>query len=115
MPIPNSEAEWTDMIREAGFVDIKCRAMKQPWNTWAADQKYKAVGRQMCDMASNVLKTYGKSAWKTSGRQVGADGKVALATMTRALGMPVEEVEELCERAISENVSKRKQMIYNFA
>lgn len=81
-------------LEDAGFVDVKVYAFKQPYGPWAKNKKEKRLGGEMLLIAGPSLESYG------------------LALFTRVLGIDAEEATRLCRETWKEIINK-KHHVYN--
>jgi hypothetical protein len=81
-------------LEDAGFVDIKVYAFKQPYGSWAKNKKEKRLGGEILLIAGPSLESYG------------------LALFTRVLGIDAEEATRLCQETWKEIINK-KHHVYN--
>ncbi|KAI5792011.1 S-adenosyl-L-methionine-dependent methyltransferase [Geopyxis carbonaria] len=84
------------LLIDAGFVNVSITTVKQPWSGWAKDAKMKKIGRVMSLLNEASIKAY------------------SLALFTRILGMSVEDVDAVCDRA-NADVRNRKMHFYTNA
>lgn len=79
-PKDSGEA-FMNMLREGGFTDVQSTVTKCPTGVWPKGERLKQAGRFTLMSIETAYEAY------------------ALALCTRMLGMPEEEVLDLCDRA----------------
>jgi hypothetical protein len=74
--------------KDAGFVDVQIKTLKQPFGPWPKDKRLKQLGAMMMLNCQTAFHAYG------------------LAALTRILGMNVEEADALCRGGIQATRNK---------
>lgn len=77
------------ILEAAGFEDVHYEMKKCPFGTWPADPKQKEIGAFFLLTGENAFESLG------------------LALLTRVMGMPVDEVKVLVERAKKDAKSRK--------
>ncbi|KAF8244986.1 S-adenosyl-L-methionine-dependent methyltransferase [Wilcoxina mikolae CBS 423.85] len=84
-----------ERLKDAGFVDLRGVALKQPAGPWPKDEKMKAIGRLGLLNAESGISAYG------------------MAVLTRNVGMNVEEATKLCDDSLAEITNYKNYHVYS--
>lgn len=77
-----------NLLKEAGFEDIKTVQAKEPIGPWAKDPRMKKIGAMSLLHSETVYESYG------------------MAAFTRVLGMGEEEARNICNGAVKATKNK---------
>lgn len=87
-PVDNAD-DFEALVWNAGFTEVQTKKFKIPSGVWPKSQKLKDVGKFALLAAETGYEAY------------------ALAVLTRLLGMPEEEVLDLCNKAKEAHLNRK--------